>query len=54
MTNHCTFPYSEGRKKGIDLLDSMLAMDPARRPSAADALDSDFFWSLPPPCEPHQ
>lgn len=36
----------------VDLLRKMLTMDPAKRINAADALDHDWFWSDPMPCDP--
>lgn len=36
----------------IDLLRKMLTVDPAKRITAADALDHDWFWSDPMPCDP--
>ena len=35
-----------------DLLRKLLAMDPAKRISADDALDHEYFWSDPPPATP--
>ncbi|CAH8391152.1 unnamed protein product [Eruca vesicaria subsp. sativa] len=36
----------------LELLECMLVLDPSKRISAKDALDSDYFWSEPLPCEP--
>lgn len=36
-------------KPAIELLDKLLTLDPERRISAADALDSDYFWTDPMP-----
>ncbi|KAL0789135.1 hypothetical protein Bca101_005381 [Brassica carinata] len=36
----------------LELLECMLVLDPPKRISAKDALDSDYFWSEPLPCEP--
>ncbi len=36
-------------KAAIDLLDKLLTLDPDQRMSAADALDSDYFWTDPMP-----
>jgi len=38
--------------KAVDLVQKMLILDPAKRIAAADALDHDWFWSDPMPCEP--
>eukprot|EP01137_Pigoraptor_chileana_P031722 Opistho-2@19996 len=35
--------------EGLDLLERMLTMDPARRISAGDALDHDYFYTAPAP-----
>lgn len=35
----------------IDLLDKLLVLDPARRADADTALNHDFFWTDPMPCE---
>ncbi|KAG8383529.1 hypothetical protein BUALT_Bualt04G0023000 [Buddleja alternifolia] len=36
----------------LDLLEKMLALDPAQRISAKDALDDEYFWCDPLPCDP--
>jgi len=38
--------------KAIDLIKKMLKLNPANRMTAADALDHDWFWSDPMPCDP--
>ena len=38
--------------KAKDLLCKLLIMDPGRRMNAGDALDHDWFWSDPMPCDP--
>merc|ERR1719158_1889297 len=38
--------------KAIDLLKKLLTMDPAKRMNAGDALDHDWFWTDPMPCDP--
>ena len=39
---------------GINLVDAILALDPKKRPRAADLLDHDFFWKDPMPAQPHE
>ena len=34
-----------------DLIDKLLLLDPAQRPDADAALNHDFFWTDPMPCE---
>ncbi|KAL5556319.1 hypothetical protein UlMin_038555 [Ulmus minor] len=36
----------------LDLLEHLLALDPNQRWNAKEALDSDYFWSDPQPCDP--
>ncbi|KAG8383532.1 hypothetical protein BUALT_Bualt04G0023300 [Buddleja alternifolia] len=36
----------------LDLLEKMLALDPAQRILAKDALDDEYFWCDPLPCDP--
>lgn len=35
----------------LDLLDKLLTLDPAKRIDSGTALDHDFFWKDPMPCE---
>ncbi|CAM8899850.1 unnamed protein product [Rhodiola kirilowii] len=39
-------------RHALDLLDKMLTLDPAQRISATDALDAEYFWADPLPCDP--
>ncbi|XP_042022664.1 cyclin-dependent kinase C-1-like isoform X2 [Salvia splendens] len=39
-------------RHALDLLEKMLVLDPAQRISAKDALDSEYFWNDPLPCDP--
>ena len=43
----CSFP-----PEALDLVDRLLTMDPNKRISASEALDSDYFWTEPFPPEP--
>ncbi|GAU21049.1 hypothetical protein TSUD_132610 [Trifolium subterraneum] len=36
----------------LELLEKMLTLDPAQRIPAKDALDADYFWTYPLPCDP--
>ena len=38
----------------FDLVDKLLVLDPSKRLSASDALDHDYFWTDPMPCEPSE
>ncbi|XP_031117006.1 cyclin-dependent kinase C-2-like [Ipomoea triloba] len=39
-------------RHALDLLDKMLTLDPSLRISAKDALDAEYFWTDPLPCDP--
>ncbi|EGC30913.1 hypothetical protein DICPUDRAFT_157293 [Dictyostelium purpureum] len=39
-------------KEAFDLLDKLLCMDPKKRITASEALDSAYFWTEPLPCNP--
>jgi cyclin-dependent kinase 12/13/ribosomal RNA-processing protein 12 len=36
----------------LELLERMLTLDPAKRVSAKEALDAEYFWADPLPCDP--
>ncbi|XP_031402106.1 cyclin-dependent kinase C-2-like [Punica granatum] len=39
-------------RHALDLLERMLTLDPSKRISAKDALDAEYFWTDPLPCDP--
>ncbi|XP_068637541.1 cyclin-dependent kinase C-2-like [Aristolochia californica] len=39
-------------RHALDLLERMLTLDPSQRISAKDALDAEYFWNDPLPCDP--
>ncbi|GFQ03770.1 cyclin-dependent kinase c-1 [Phtheirospermum japonicum] len=39
-------------RHALDLLEKMLVLDPSQRISAKDALDAEYFWTDPLPCDP--
>lgn len=39
-------------RHALELLERMLALDPSQRISAKDALDAEYFWTDPLPCDP--
>ncbi|RAL53071.1 unnamed protein product [Cuscuta campestris] len=39
-------------RHALDLLDKMMTLDPSQRISAKDALDAEYFWTDPLPCDP--
>ncbi|XP_074273667.1 cyclin-dependent kinase C-1-like [Silene latifolia] len=39
-------------RHALDLLEKMLTLDPAQRITAKDALDAEYFWTDPLPCDP--
>jgi cyclin-dependent kinase 12/13 len=43
--------FSKFEPRALDLLAKMLALNPAQRPTASEALDHDYFWSDPLPCK---
>jgi len=38
--------------EALNLIDKLLTLDPKKRINASEALDSEYFWSAPMPCEP--
>ena len=36
---------------GLELLDRLLTLDPKKRIDSDEALDHDFFWTEPMPCD---
>ncbi|CAL5424579.1 unnamed protein product [Camellia sinensis] len=38
----------------LDLLEKMLTLDPSQRISAKNALDAEYFWTDPLPCDPRR
>ncbi|MCL7035486.1 hypothetical protein MKW94_011671 [Papaver nudicaule] len=39
-------------RHAMELLDKMMTLDPSQRISAKDALDAEYFWADPLPCDP--
>ncbi|KDP36429.1 hypothetical protein JCGZ_08698 [Jatropha curcas] len=39
-------------RHALELLERMLMLDPSQRISAKDALDAEYFWTDPLPCDP--
>ncbi|KAL8233481.1 hypothetical protein R6Q59_019581 [Mikania micrantha] len=39
-------------RNALELLEKMLTLDPSQRISAKDALDAEYFWTDPLPCDP--
>ncbi|GAU21052.1 hypothetical protein TSUD_132640 [Trifolium subterraneum] len=39
-------------RHALELLEKMLTLDPAQRIPAKDALDAEYFWTDPLPCDP--
>ncbi|KAJ4822621.1 Cyclin-dependent kinase C-1 [Turnera subulata] len=39
-------------RHALELLERMLTLDPTQRISAKDALDAEYFWTDPLPCDP--
>jgi len=44
--------YKHFDRHALELLDRMLTLDPSQRISAKDALDAEYFWTDPLPCDP--
>ena len=41
-------------KDALDLVDRLLTLDPKKRATAAEALDSEYFWVPPEPAKASQ
>jgi len=46
--------FSNFGRLALDLVERLLALDPKRRLGARDALDHEYFWTDPLPCDPEQ
>ncbi|GFY94280.1 cyclin-dependent kinase C;1 [Actinidia rufa] len=44
--------YRHFDRHALELLERMLTLDPSQRISAKDALDAEYFWTDPLPCDP--
>ncbi|KAF9623644.1 hypothetical protein IFM89_003676 [Coptis chinensis] len=44
--------YKHFDRHALELLERMLTLDPSQRISAKDALDAEYFWTDPLPCDP--
>ncbi|KFK28183.1 hypothetical protein AALP_AA8G483100 [Arabis alpina] len=44
--------YRHFDRHALDLLEKMLVLDPLQRICAKDALDAEYFWTDPLPCDP--
>ncbi|PSR95423.1 Cyclin-dependent kinase [Actinidia chinensis var. chinensis] len=44
--------YRHFDRHALELLEKMLTLDPLQRISAKDALDAEYFWTDPLPCDP--
>lgn len=42
------------KKQALDLVDALLTMNPEKRMTAGQALDHEYFWTDPMPCEPSE
>jgi len=40
--------------EALDLIEKLLTLDPKKRISASEALDSEYFWTAPLPCDPSE
>jgi cyclin-dependent kinase 7 len=46
--------FTGASEEGIDLLEKMFTYDPAKRPSAEEALEHPYFVHFPPPSRPEK
>lgn len=46
--------YDRFDRLGVDLVDKLLALDPSKRLSAAEALDHPYFWHDPRVVQPSE
>ncbi|PSS26579.1 Cyclin-dependent kinase [Actinidia chinensis var. chinensis] len=52
MNKHLREVFRNFDRHALDLLEKMLILDPSQRISAKDALDAEYFWTDPLPCDP--
>lgn len=50
--SHLAEAFSRFPAPALDLIQSLLQLDPSRRMTASDALDHDWFWTDPMPSDP--
>ncbi|KAG8068955.1 hypothetical protein GUJ93_ZPchr0005g14663 [Zizania palustris] len=52
LKRHVREQFKHFDRHALDLLEKMLTLDPSQRISAKDALDAEYFWTDPLPCDP--